>query len=512
VDRRGTPGFPSVQIALDHIGERILAAPLPARRYEDLQVGPPGIVYAIEVPDRRSTICTVYRWDLKRQKTEAVAQGASDVRMSLNGEKVLYRSGDRWIVTEPSGDKNKAQEKALTTEGIEVYVDPRSEWREMFHEVWRIERDFLHDPGRLHMDLKSAEERYEPYVDRIMSRQDLNYLFREMLGEFSVSHLSVRGGDFPQVKRVQTGLLGADYRVENGRYRFSRVYGGEDWNTDLRAPLTQPGARVTAGEYLLSVNGHNIGGTDNVYSRFENTVGSQVVLEVGSDRNGSDVRKVRVVPIAIGDEFKLRHRAWVEENRRRVEQTSNGRVAYVHMPDTGVRGGENFGQYFFAQVDKQAVIVDARFNSGGRLPSDIIEYLLRPKMMVISFRDGADWQLPHGRISGPKVLLTNEYTGSGGDILAWLFQRFGLGNVVGARTWGGVVAMTGSHELKDGGEVTAPSALIWNPPGKSDVENRGVTPDIEVELDPKDVREGKDPQLRRAVQCIVEMLDKGPAK
>jgi tricorn protease len=358
--------------------------------------------------------------------------------------------------------------------------------------------------------LKAAEKRYEPYLEDIASRRDLNYLFTEMLGEMTVGHMFVGGGDSPEVKKVQTGLLGADYRIENGRYRFAYIYSGENWNPNLKAPLTQPGVNAVAGEYLLAVNGRDLRPPDNIYSFFEATAGKSVVLKIGPDPSGVNAREVTVLPIP--DEHKLRHLDWIESNRRKVDQMTNGRVAYVHMPDTSIGGYINFNRYFFAQVGKEALIIDERFNHGGALATDIIEYLKRSVMSLVTFRDGADIVQPQGAIFGPKVMIINEFAGSGGDAMPWYFHRYGVGKLVGKRTWGGLVGIFGFPDLMDGGGVTAPNAAVWNPDGHFDVENRGVPPDIDVELDPRAMRQGHDLQLEKAVQVVMEELEKNPVR
>jgi tricorn protease len=399
----------------------------------------------------------------------------------------------------------------LKTASLEVRVDPVAEWKEMYHEVWRLERDYFYDPGYHGLDLKAAEEKYAPFVAGIASRDDLNYLFTEMLGNLTVGHMFIAGGDKPEVKRVATGLLGADYAIENGRYRFARIYNGENWNPDLKAPLTQPGVNIAVGDYLLGINGRDLRATDNIYSFFEATADKAVVLTVGADPSGAGSRQVTVVPVS--NEDRLRHLAWIEDNRRKVDQLTNGRVAYVHMPDTWYGGYQSFMRYFFAQIGKEAVIIDERFNHGGSLATDIIEYLKRHLMSVVTGRDGADFVQPQGSIFGPKVMIINEFAGSGGDAMPWYFKREGVGKLIGKRTWGGLVGTTGYPDLMDGGMVTAPHMAIWNPDnGQFDVENRGVAPDIEVELDPAQVRQGHDPQLEKAVQVIMEELEKNPPK
>jgi len=433
----------------------------------------------------------------------------------------IGQRGEQWIIAAlkpmtsgpgapaPPAAPPEGQTGALKTESIEVRADPRAEWRQMYREAWRVERDFLYDPGYHGLDLAAAEKKYEPFLENIASRRDLNYLFSEMLGELTLGHLFAGGGDTPEVKRVETGLLGADYKIENGRYRFARVYNGENWNPQLKAPLTQPGVNVVAGEYLLSVNGRELRDTDNIYSFFEGLAGKSVTLRVGPDPAGAGSREVTVVPVA--SESSLRNLAWIEDNRRKVDQMTNGRVAYVYMPDTSFGGLASFNRYFFAQAGKEGAIIDERFNGGGALATDIIEYLKRTPMSFVATRDGEDEPQPQGAIFGPKVMLINELAGSGGDAMPWYFRRAGVGKLIGKRTWGGLVGRAAAPPLMDGGMVSAPSSAVWNPNGTYDIENTGVPPDIEVELDPAEVLQGHDPQLEKAVEVVMAELEKNPA-
>jgi tricorn protease len=508
-----------VKVDLDKIGQRILALPMPQVRYEALASGKAGVVYAIERGPRTPAappLFTVHRFDLSKRKDDVVVSGVKNFQISFTGEKMLYQQDEKWTIAEPptmsdspDGPPPKpGNEKTLKTQDLEVRVDPPAEWKQMFHEVWRIERDFFYDPHYHGLDLQAAEERYGVYLDGLASRDDLNYLFTEMLGNLTVGHMFLGGGDRPEVKHVRTGLLGADYKIENGRYRFAHVYDGENWNPDLKAPLTQPGVNVAVGEYLLAVNGRDLHAPDNIYSLFEETAGKTTLLRVGADPSGANAREVKVVPV--DDESGLRHLAWIEDNRRKVDQMTGGRVAYLHMPDTGFGGYTSFTRYFFAQVGKDAVVIDERFNHGGALATDIIEYLQRKLMSVATARDGADFVQPQGAIFGPKVMIINQFAGSGGDAMPWYFHRAGVGKLVGERTWGGLVGLNGYPELMDGGVVMAPSVAIWNPNGTMDIENHGIAPDIEVEYDPAVVRQGHDPQLEKAVEVVMEELRNNP--
>ena len=524
------PKVPDVRIDLDGIDQRILSVPMPPRRYMALQVGKPGTLLAIEAPAMLLQSPTptpagliVHRYDLKTRKSDVPLSGVSSFQISYGGEKALYRQGENWIIAAlrpmangpggpaagaPMPPGGGAAQGALRTSGIEIRVDPVEEWKQMYHEAWHVERDWFYDRNTHGLDLKQAEKEYEPYLRNVAARSDLTYLFQEMLGNIVVSHMGTGGGDLPDVKRVQTGLLGADYEVANGRYRFARVYSGENWNPQLRAPLTQPGVNVKAGEYLLAVNGREVRPPENVYSFFEGLADKSVMLRVGPDAGGAGARDVTVVPTA--NEQRLRNLAWIEENRRKVDRMSGGRVAYIYMPDTANGGLDSFDRYFYAQIGKEAAIVDERFNAGGLLATDIAEILNRKPLSAASNRVGEPLVQPQG-IFGPKVMLINERAGSGGDAMPWYFKRAGVGKLIGTRTWGGLVGMAGGPPLMDGGFVGAPSSGIYNPlTGEWEVENIGVAPDIEVEQDPALVRQGRDPQLEKAVETVLEELKKNP--
>jgi len=503
---------PKVAIDFDGIGQRILALPAPARNYLGLAAGKANLLFIVEAstdPGPNGGGATLHKYDLEKRKLDKVLDNLNGFDLSSNGDKMLYRQGQSWYIASVS-QPAKPGEGKLKTEDLEVYVDPRAEWNQMYRETWRIERDFFYDPNHHGLDLQATAKKYEPYVQALVHRADLNYLFQEMLGELSVGHLYVGGGDVPNPKRVPGGLLGADYKIENGRYRFARVFNGENWNPQLRAPLTQPGVNVVAGEYLLSVGGRNLTAADNVYQFFEGTANKQVVVRVGPNPDGTNSREVTVVPVE--SETRLRNLAWVEDNRRKVDQMSGGALAYIYLPDTAQGGYTFFNRYFFSQTDKQGVIADERFNSGGQSADYVIDYLKKPLMSYWAVRDGEDYRMPFGTIPGPKVMLTNEYSGSGGDLMPWMFRRAGIGPLLGKRTWGGLVGIGGYPVLIDGGSVTAPHFAFYSPEGKWEVENHGVDPDIVIEFDPKAWREGHDVQLEKAVDLLMQEIKKSPAK
>jgi len=505
--------IPEVKIDPDGIEQRILALPVPARNYSGLYAGDAGVLFLLETPFRAGSFdgagLTLYKFDLKTRKTDRLLEDVRAFALSADGRRMLYRQADRWMIASTT-QPVKPGEGVLRLEGMEARVEPPLEWRQMYREAWRIQRDFFYDPGLHGLDLPAMIKRYEPFLEAVSSRSDLDYLFAEMMGELTASHLNVGGGQQPEVRRVPVGLLGADYKIENGRYRFARLYTGESWNPDLRAPLTQPGVNVREGEYLLAVNGRELRATDNIYSFFEATAGKQVRIKVGPDPGGAGAREVVVVPLE--SEMRLRNLAWIEANRRKVDQMSGGRLAYVYLPDTALGGYTSFNRYYFAQVGKQGAVIDERFNSGGSQPDYILDYLRRPLLHYRTMREGEDITGPLGGIFGPKVMLINEMAGSGGDTMPWYFRKAGLGPLIGKRTWGGLVGgLGGWPRLMDGGVVSPPAVGFWDPDKREWVaENVGIAPDIEVEWDPKAAREGRDPQLERAVEVLLETLEKNP--
>jgi tricorn protease len=528
-----------VRVDFEKIGQRILAMPIPARNYTELKSGKEGVLFLVEGPlveplSGPGTL-TSHRFELKTRKTDKLLENILAFYVSADGEKLLYRHASApqpggtaaaqvWTIAplppaplpgasgaggSSAGGGTPPGAKTLNLATMDVRIEPAVEWREMYHEAFRLERDLFYDPGFHGLDLAATEKKFAAYLPGIASRDDLNYIFKETMGDLTVGHLFVRGGDGPEVKRIPVGLLGADYKIENGRYRFSRVYDGENWNPQLHAPLTQPGVNVVEGEYLLAVNGKEVRGSEDVYSFFEATAGKSVLLRVGPNADGTGSREVSVVPVE--NEQGLRNLAWVEGNRRKVDELSKGKLAYIYLPDTASGGYTYFNRYFFSQAGKEGAVVDERFNGGGTNPDYILDYLRRTLMNYRTTRDGEDMTTPVSLIEGPKAMIINEYAGSGGDAMPWHFRQAKVGVLVGKRTWGGLVGFFGPGEsLMDGGVVTAPSRGFWTPNNDWEVENHGIAPDVEVEQDPKAVREGRDPQLEKSVQLLLADLEKNP--
>jgi tricorn protease len=506
----------TVTIDFDRIGQRIVTMPLTERNYGGIVAGKAGTFFLLEsipptgtAPGGQPTTA-VHRHNVDTRKTDKILDSVNSFVVSANGEKMMFgQQGNRYTIASTTTPLRPG-EGVINVGDMEVYVDPRAEWKQIYNEVWRIQRDFFYDPGLHGLNLKATQAKYQPYLENVGSRGDLNYLFQEMLGNMAVGHHNAGGGDSPQPTRYNVGLLGADYAVENGRYKFAKIYDGENWNPGLTAPLTQPGVNIREGEYLLAVNGRDLKATDNIYSYFQETAGRQVVLRVGADPNGTGSRQVTVIPVA--NENGLRQLAWIEGNRRKVYELSDGKLAYVYLPNTSGAGYTNFNRYYFAQIDKQGAVIDERFNGGGTAADYIINYMQRPLMNYWSTREGEDFTTPVASIYGPKTMMINEYAGSGGDLMPWLFRAAKVGALVGKRTWGGLVGIYSYPVLIDGGSVTAPRVAFRNAQGELDVENKGVAPDVDVDLDPKLWRQGRDSQLEKAVDVTLDAVRKNPMK
>ncbi len=510
---------PPFRIDFKGLEYRILDLPIPAADLSNLQVGTAGQIYYLKTADGNTALANVVgsesparsslnRYDLNTRKNETLLPEVSDYIVSADGKKLLYRNGTAWSIV-PTTKAIQPSEGRIAVDTIEVRIDPRAEWKQIFDEAWRINRDYFYAPNMHGVDWAKQRDKYAAFLPDVATRADLNRVLQWMSSELSVGHHNVGGGDtLTEVKTVPGGLLGADYEIANGRYRLKKVFGGLNWNPQLRAPLTEPGVNAVAGEYLLAVNARDLRPPTNVYSLFENTAGKIVEITLGPNADGSGSRTVQVVPIAT--EAALRNRDWVEGNLKKVDKATGGRVAYVYVPNTAAQGHTYFKRYFYPQVHKDAVIVDERFNGGGSVADYYIDILRRPFIANWAMRYGADLKTPFAAIQGPKAMIIDETAGSGGDLLPWMFQKYKMGPLVGQRTWGGLVGTLGFPILMDGGAITAPNLAIWTPDEGWVVENNGVPPDIEVEQTPADVIAGRDPQLEKAIEVVMAELKKSP--
>lgn len=495
------------RIDFEGLEYRILDLPITPADLGNLQTGTAGQIYYLKTVDGKTAL---NHYDLATRKNEVLVGETTDYVVSADGKKLLYRNGDNWAIVS-TAKKAEPSDGKLAVDGIEVRVDPRAEWKQIFDEAWRINRDFFYAPNMHGVNWQAQREKYAAFLPHVATRPDLNRLLQWMSSELSVGHHNVGGGDSrAETKTVPGGLLGADYEIANGRYRIKKVYGGLNWNPQLRAPLTEPGVNARAGEYLLAVNGRELRPPMNLYSLFENTSGKIVEISVGANPDGTGARTAQVVPVA--SESALRNRDWVEGNLKKVDQATGGKVAYVYVPNTAEPGHTYFKRYFYPQVHKDGIILDERFNGGGNIADYYIDILRRPFIANWAMRYGADLKTPFGSIQGPKAMIIDETAGSGGDLLPWMFRKFAVGPLIGKRTWGGLVGILGFPVLMDGGSITAPNLAIWTPEDGWVVENEGVPPDIEVEQTPADVIAGRDPQLEKAIEVVMAELKKNPPK
>jgi tricorn protease len=494
--------------------------PIPPGEYHNLQAGAAGQIFYLEEPRTvRGTPAlrgedgplgaTLMRFDLTKRKSEQVMPGVASYVVTADHKKALvFNPPSSWSIVEVTGPPPAAGKGKLNIDAVEVRTDPRAEWAQIFDEAWRINRDYFYDPGMHGADWAAMKRKYAAFLPDLATRGDLDRVIRWMLSELAVGHSGTGPGErLYDKKPVPGGLLGADYEIANGRYRFKKVYGGLNYSPELRSPLTAPGVDVKAGEYLLAARGVDLKPPTSLYSLFENTANKSIEITVGPNADGKDSRTVTVEPLA--NESALRNRDWVEGNLKKVQKATGGRVAYVYVPNTANLGHEYFKRYFFPQADKDAIIVDERFNGGGQVADYYIDHLRRPPSAMWATRYGQDLRTPGAAIHGPKVMLIDETAGSGGDLLPWMFRQNKLGPLVGKRTWGGLVGILGFPILMDGGRVTAPNLAIWTKNGFV-VENEGVPPDVEVEQLPADVIAGKDPQLEKAIELVMAELKNHP--
>ncbi len=541
-ERPATPRTPvNVQIDFDGLSQRILnVQAVPERPYTQLRSGVAGTVYYLEPPARGTGGgrggaggaggggSTLQRYRLSDRRAAPFVTGTSTFDVSADGHKLVYRAGGgggggRGGRGGAAGEATGPQLYVVDADRqppaagagrinstLRMYVDPKEEFKQIFNEGWRIQRDYLYVPNMHGSDWPKMKEMYGQLLPYVMHRADLNYLIDMMGSEISIGHSYVRGGDIPAIPPSRGGLLGADFAVENGRYKITRIYDTESWNPDLRAPLAEPGAMVAVGDYILAIDGQELRAPDNIYRLLDGTADRQTVLTINSSASTDGARQVTVVPVA--NEQGLRTRAFVEENRRTVDKLSGGKLAYVYLPNTGQPGYTSFNRYYFAQQDKQGVVVDERFNGGGQAADYIIDALQRDFDGYFNnvAGDRVPFTSPAAGIWGPKVMIINEMAGSGGDLMPWMFKHRKIGEIVGKRTWGGLVHTADTPTFVDGGSMIAPRGGFFNRDGQWDVENKGVAPDVDVENWPKEVIAGHDPQLERAVTEAMRMLKEHP--
>jgi tricorn protease len=499
-------GTPIVKIDMDGIANRILAVDIPQRNYAALYPASDGYLFYSEIVANQQGQ-TIHRYNFKDRKTEVYLTPVNDLAISHDRKSLLYRSNVVWGIL-GTGDSNKkiGDGKLEALGSMKLKINPMEEWKQIFREGWRYQRDFLYVSNVHGAPWNDVLKWYSPWIDHVRHRTDLNYVVDILGGEVAVGHSYTSGGDFPNIDNVPVGLLGADFEIQNGMYRFKKIYLGESWNPDIKAPLREPGVNISAGDYLLEVNGQSISTSVNLYKYFEATANRQIKIKVSSKPSAEGARTVTIVPVE--NENQLRNIDWVESNRRKVNELSKGQLAYVYVPNTGNPGYTSFNRYYFAQQDKKGAIIDERNNGGGSAADYMVDIMARDLHGYFNSRTEGHLPLrvPHAAIYGPKVMLINERAGSGGDLLPYLFNKMKIGPLVGTKTWGGLVGTWDTPLFVDGGRMVAPRGGFYDVNGQWAVEGVGISPDIEVQQMPADVMKGRDPQLEKAVDEALKLL------
>ncbi|HEY6159310.1 MAG TPA: PDZ domain-containing protein [Gemmatimonadales bacterium] len=506
---KGKPATATKPVDIDLAGfeERLVVLPAQPGNYTDLQAASGKVVYRrlprTGASDKKSPV--VY-WDLKDRKEETVLDSAGPALLSADGQKLLVAQQQRFAIIDlKAGQKF---DKPLRTSELVMTVDPRAEWRQIYNDVWRFERDYFYDPGMHGVDWSAERVRYGKLLDAAVTRSDVNFAIGELISELSASHTYRGGGDLETGPQRGVGLLGVDWALENGAYRVKRIVDGAPWDNEVRSPLRAPAVGVKEGDYILAVNGIPLDATADPWAAFDGLADQTVKLSVNDRPSLEGARTVLVKTLA--DEGRLRYLAWIEANRRHVDEATKGRVGYVYVPSTGLDGQAELERQFAAQIDKQGLVIDERFNSGGQIPDRFVELLNRPMLAYYAVRDGKDWQWPPAAQVGPKVMLINGWSGSGGDAFPTFFREAKLGPLIGERTWGGIIGISGVPQLIDGGFVTVPTFRQYDPAGKWFAEGHGVDPDIAVVEDPGQLARGVDQQLDVGIQEVVRRLGTRP--
>ena len=445
-------------------------------------------------------------YDLEKRESKTILDEVDDVILSAKGDKLLVRRKTEYAIVEPK--EGQKFEKKLPISSLQMVIDPVDEWNQIFSETWRLQRDYFYDPSMHGVDWKLMRERYGTLLKDAVTRWDVNYILGELIGELNSSHTYRSGGDTENEASRGVGYLGVDFSLENGAYRIRKIIETADWDNEERSPLKQPGVDVNEGDYLIAVNGLPLDIELEPSAAFQGLADKPVFLKVNSKPVSEGAREVLVQTLS--SEARLRHLAWIEKNRKRVEELSGGKIGYVYVPDTGRGGQSELVRQFRGQFHKAGLVIDERFNSGGQIPDRFIELLSRKNLNYWGVRDGKDWQWPQVAHNGPKAMLINGWSGSGGDCFPYYFKQAKLGPLVGTRTWGGLIGMTGVPSLIDDGRVTVPTFGIYSTRGEWIIEGYGVDPDVKVVDDPSRMAKGGDPQLERAVAEVMMALKKKP--
>jgi len=498
-----------VTIDFDGFEQRVIPLPIKNGRFGQLGVNDHNqLIFARFSAPGTESDQGIRLFDIadETHSEKSVAAGAESFDITPDGKKLLVLRGPSATIQDASAGSSG---DAVGTTGMTALIDPRVEWKQIFDDAWRIERDYFYDPNMHHTNWQAIHNQYAKLLDDCATRDDVSYVISEMISELNVGHAYYSGGDVAPEPSTSVGMLGADFSLENGAYRIAKIVSGAAWDVDARGPLNQPGVKVKEGDYLLAVNGAPLSTTEDPWAAFLGMAGHTVTLTV-SKKPTLDSSATDVTVTLIASESQLRYRAWIEHNRAYVARKTGGRVGYIYVPNTGVDGQNDLVRQFMGQLGKEALIIDERWNGGGQIPDRFIELLNRPVTNYWAVRDGLDWTWPPVSHQGPKCMLINGEAGSGGDAFPWYFREMKLGKLIGTRTWGGLVGISGNPGLIDGGSVTAPTFGFYKKNGTWAIEGNGVEPDIEVLDDPALMTDGGDPQLDAAIKQMELELKRNP--
>lgn len=490
----------SVNIDFENTNNRIMAFPMKAGNYYNLRAVEDGILYA--------TQNEIHRYLISEEKDQKILSARGAI-LAADKKHILYRAGSDYGITDLSPDQKKDEGK-LDLSNMEMKIHPRKEWNQIFRDGWRIFRDYFYVENLHDVDWMNVYEKYKKLLPHVSHRADLDYILGEMIAESNTGHCYVNYGDFERVDRVETGLLGARLKAdeETGRFFISKIYGGENWNSNRRSPLTAQEVDVQEGDYLISIDGHEVKTGENPYKYLENTVGKVIKITVNNKPGKNGARTYKIKPI--DSEISLMYLDWVESRRKMTEKMSDGKLGYIHVPNTSVAGNRELFRGMYAYHHKQGLIIDDRYNGGGFIPDVMADLLDRETLSYWHRRGLKPSKTPSIAHDGPKAMLINHYSSSGGDAFPYYFKKKNLGKLIGTRTWGGLVGMSGNASLVDGGYIAVPRFGIFNEKGEWIIEGVGVHPDIKVIDTPHLVAKGQDPTLEKAVEVLMKELEENP--
>lgn len=492
-----------VQIDFAGLDSRIMVFPPEADNYQALAAIEGGLVYFKNGE--------LHKFTLEDKKDNVVIKGISNGVLSADGKKLLYQAQDAYGIIDLSPNQ-KPGDGALNLNDLTVKIEPQKEWEQIYQDGWRIYRDWFYVSNMHGVDWRRMKDKYEALVPYVSHRADLDYIFGELVGELNVGHAYVDWGTFTRPKRVEGGLLGAEFKADEkgGRYIISKIYRGENWDEASRSPLTEQGVEVREGDYLLRLNGQEVTTRNNPYRLLENTAGKKISITVGARPAAEGAREYWVRPIK--SEQRLFYLDWVASRRAMTDKLSGGRVGYIHVPDTSIAGNRELFKGFYAYGHKDALIIDERYNGGGFIPNLMVDLLGRRLLNFIAGRNPGMTATPTFVHQGPMVMLINHSSGSGGDAFPYYFKKLKLGPTIGTRTWGGLVGLSGNPGFLDGSAISVPTFGFVGTDGDWAVEGMGVSPDIEVIDRPDLVAKGGDPALEKGVQVLLEELRNNPPK